>query len=219
MTFADEDLLPVSALQHLVFCERQCALIHIEREWDENQRTAEGRTLHERVDEGYSEYRRGLKQFAGLKVRSLELGLYGRLDMLEVVKVSDQPESANFLDLSGTWELHPVEFKRGKPKKHDADRVQVCAQALCLEEMTGGTIESGSLFYGEIRRREEVAFTATLRAQTHGLITRLHELIEKGVLPPPMYKRHCHACSLKETCQPQVVRGSATNSYRKELFE
>mgnify|MGYP000204831959 CR=1 FL=1 len=218
MTFADDDLLPISALQHLVFCERQCALIHVEREWDENQRTEEGRTLHERVDEGYSEYRRGLKQFAGVKVRHLALGLYGRLDMLEVVKLSERPAPKNFIGLSGTWELHPVEFKRGKPKKHDADRVQVCAQALCLEEMTGGRIESGSLFYGEIRRREDVLFSASLRSRTQALATRLHDLIAKRLLPPPVYKRHCHSCSLQNVCQPKLVCGSITEAYRKELF-
>src|SRR5664280_2221768 len=141
----DEDLIPLSALQHLAFCERQCALIHVEREWEENRLTAEGRTLHERVDEGYREYRRGLRQFSGVHVRNLRLGIYGQLDVVELVKTAEEPDNAVFLRLTGQWELHPVEFKRGKPKKHDADRVQVCAQALCLEEMTGSSIQSGSL--------------------------------------------------------------------------
>ena len=214
----DEDLLPISALQHLVFCERQCALIHVEREWEENQRTAEGRTLHERVDEGYKEYRRGLKQFSGVYVRSLELNLFGRLDVLEVVKVADTPDTTNFLGLTGQWDLHPVEFKRGKTKKHDADRIQVCAQALCLEEMTGSRIATASLFYGEVRRREEVPLTATLRDRTINAARRLEQVVSAHQLPPPIYKRHCHACSLIGVCQPKQASGALTAAYRKELF-
>jgi CRISPR-associated exonuclease Cas4 len=215
----DEDLIPLSALQHLAFCERQCALIHVEREWEENRLTAEGRTLHERVDEGYREYRRGLRQFSGVHVRNLRLGIYGQLDVVEVVKTEEEPDNATFLRLKGQWELHPVEFKRGKPKKHDADRVQVCAQALCLEEMTGSAIQSGSLFYGEIRRREQVEFDASLRAKTEAMATRLRQIIVEQILPAPVYKRHCRACSLVEVCQPRSQNGNKSQAYRKELFE
>ncbi len=219
MVYADDELLPISALQHLVFCERQCALIHVEREWDENQQTAEGRVLHERVDEGYKEYRRGLKQFAGVLARSLIMGLYGRLDVLELIKAEDGPEISGFLGLTGRWQLHPVEFKRGKPKKHDADRVQVCAQAMCLEEMTGTRIPTGSLFYGQTRRREEVEFNASLRETTQRATVRLHQIIDQRLLPEPVFKRHCASCSLQAACQPQHVRGSSTDAYRKALFE
>jgi CRISPR-associated exonuclease Cas4 len=215
----DEDLIPLSALQHLAFCERQCALIHVDREWEENRLTAEGRTLHERVDKGYHEFRRGLRQFSGVHVRSLRLGLYGQLDVVEAVKVADAPDNAGFLQLVGQWELHPVEFKRGKPKPHDADRVQVCAQALCLEDMTRATIKSGSLFYAELRRREQVDFDAPLRARTEALATRLREIIEQHILPLPVYKRHCRACSLSDVCQPRFRNGIKTNAYYKELFE
>ena len=215
----DEDLIPLSALQHLAFCERQCALIHLEREWEENRLTAEGRTLHERVDEGYREFRRGLRQFSGVHVRSLRLGLHGQLDVVEAVKIADEPDNSGFLQLKGLWELHPVEFKRGKPKVHDADRIQVCAQALCLEDMTGAAIRFGSLFYGEIRRREQIEFDANLRTKTETLATRLREIIERQILPQPVHKRHCKACSLLDVCQPRIKNGPKADAYRKELFE
>ncbi len=111
-----------------------------------------------------------------------------------------------------------MEFKRGKPKKHDADRVQVCAQALCLEEMTGSTIQSGSLFYGEIRRREQVDFEPSLRAKTEAMATRLRQIIVEQLLPGPVYKRHCRACSLIEVCQPRSQNGAKAQAYRKELL-
>lgn len=213
----DEDLLPLSALQHLVFCERQCALIHMDREWAENQKTAEGQTLHQKVDEGYRQYRRGLKQYAGIHVRSLALGIQGRLDMLELLSNGAGPENAAFLGLKGNWRMHPVEFKRGRPKRHDADRVQLCAQAICLEEMTGFRVEDGSLFYGEVRRREEVALTEELRTKTHDVARRLRILLSQDKLPPPVFKRHCSSCSLLEICQPRTTT-VLTDAYRKELL-
>lgn len=171
MPFRDEDLNPISALQHMAFCPRQAALIHLDQVWEENLRTAEGRTLHERVDEGYREFRKGLRQFSGVRVQSLKLGLYGRLDVVEVEKVSDTPDTALFLGLSGNWKISPVEFKRGEPKESDCDRIQLCAQALCLEEMTGTTIPEGSIFYGKIRRRDEVVLDEQLRERTLQMIS------------------------------------------------
>lgn len=219
MRYSDEDLLPISALQHLAFCERQCALIHVEREWEENQQTAEGKILHERVDEGYREYRRGTKQFSGVHVRSLELGIYGRLDVLELTRVADEPDTCAFLGIKGHWQLAPVEFKRGRPKLHAADRVQVCAQVLCIEEMTSTTVTEAHLFYAQVRRRTAVAIDEQLRAQTVKSIRRLREIVELKLLPPPVYKKHCKACSLMGVCQPRWVTGSQTTDYRKELFD
>lgn len=214
----EDDLLPISALQHLAFCERQCALIHVERQWAENERTAEGRVLHESVDEGYRAYRRGTKQFAGVHVENRRLRIAGRLDVLELVKTSEAPDNCAAWGIKGSWELHPVEFKRGKPKDHDADRVQLCAQGLCLEEMTGREIVSGSLFYGQIRRRDEVPFDTPLRARVEGLVERLHQIVSQRLLPAPVWKRHCHACSLLEICQPKATSGAQIEAYRKELF-
>jgi CRISPR-associated exonuclease Cas4 len=215
----DDDLLPLSGLQHLAFCPRQCALIHVEREWEENRRTEEGRTLHERVDAGYREFRQGLRQFSGVRVQSLRLGLQGRLDVVEVVKVSEEGSNAVYLGLRGTWTLHPVEFKRGKPKEHDADRVQLCAQAMCLEEMTGATIPLGSLFYGQVRRRERVDLDEGLRDRVVLLAAQFREMVSKRILPPPSYGKHCRACSLVNICEPQVRDGPKATAYRKELLE
>jgi CRISPR-associated exonuclease Cas4 len=218
MGYSDEDLLPISALQHLAFCERQCALIHVEREWAENDRTAEGKVVHERVDEGYRAYRKGLKQFAGVQVCSRSLGISGKLDMLELTQVEGDPDNCTFLHLKGYWQIQPVEFKRGKPKKNDIDRVQVCAQALCLEEMTGTQVERGSIFYAQLRRRTEVDLDDVLRRRTLSLIHRLREVVEGVELPPPVLKRHCQSCSLQQICQPSISSGAKTAAYRRELF-
>jgi CRISPR-associated exonuclease Cas4 len=157
MPFAESDLLPVSALQHLLFCERQCGLDHLEQQWEENRLTTLGRLEHERVDAGYREFRRGRRQISGLRIRSLELGLYGQLDVLELDLIDkNATDNAIAFGLKGKWSFYPVEFKHGAPKEGDCDRVQLCAQALCLEEMLKVDIGEASLFYQKIRRREEV---------------------------------------------------------------
>ena len=134
--FTEDNLLPISALQHLLFCERQCALIHLERAWQENRLTAEGRIMHERVHEGGDETRRDVRIVRGLRLRSLALGLVGIADVVEFHRAADGvavPESA------GTWRPFPVEYKRGRPKSEPWDAVQLCAQALCLEEKSDKT--------------------------------------------------------------------------------
>ena len=154
----DEDqLLPISALQHLLFCPRQCVLIHIEQAWVENRLTAEGRIGHEKVDKGGAETRAGRKTVFGLPLRSLRLGLVGKADVVEFERDGD-----------GNWIPFPVEHKHGRPKQKDCDRVQLCAQALCLEEMTGISVPEGALFYGKTRRREDVAFDDEIEAAYGG---------------------------------------------------
>jgi CRISPR-associated exonuclease Cas4 len=218
VSIADEDLHPISALQHMAFCPRQAGLIHLEQVWEENQRTAEGRTLHERVDEGYREFRRGLRQFSGVRVQSQVLGLYGRLDVVEVEKVADAPDTAVFLDLVGDWRIRPVEFKRGEPKEDDCDRVQLCAQALCLEEMTKSRIPEGSIFYGKIRRRDEVVFDDGLRDRTLQMISEFDKIMKSRHLPPAVWKKGCRACSLIGICQPKSTEPTKLNAYRRELL-
>ena len=214
----DEDLHPISALQHMAFCPRQAALIHLDQVWEENQRTAEGRTLHERVDEGYREFRKGLRQFSGVRVQSLTLGLYGKLDVVEVERVADAPDTAVFLGLSGDWKIRPVEFKRGEPKAEDCDRIQLCAQALCLEEMTGASIPDGSIFYGKIRRRDEVAFDAELRQQTREIILAFDDMMRMRRLPPAKWMKGCRACSLIGICQPKSAEPAKVAVYQQELL-
>ncbi|HMO50374.1 MAG TPA: CRISPR-associated protein Cas4 [Kiritimatiellia bacterium] len=189
--YDEADLLPLSALQHLMFCERQCALIHIEQAWEENRLTAEGRVMHERAHDGGSESRGGVRIARGLRIRSLRLGLIGQADVVEFPK--DGPP-------------FPVEYKRGKPKAHRADEVQLCAQAMCLEEMLETPVPCGALFYGQTRRRTDVAFDDALRGLTENAAARLHRLIAGGKTPAPVYeKKKCTACSLKAVCLPEAT--------------
>ncbi len=192
MPFAEDQLLPISALQHLIFCERQCALIHIEQVWSDNEFTAEGNILHERTHDGPDESRPGVRITRGLPVRSFELGLSGQCDVVE------------FHEESG--DVFLIEYKRGKPKSHEADRVQLCAQALCLEEMLRCRIESGALFYGQRRRRTDVSFDEALRQVTRNSASRLRVLISSGITPPAVREKKCETCSLLSICLPDALR-------------
>lgn len=205
----EDQLLPLSALQHLLFCERQCALIHIEQMWDENRFTAEGRILHERVHAGGDESRRDVRIARGLRLRSLRLGLVGQADVVEFHRAAGAKENSSgvvrLTGAQGWWRPFPVEYKRGRPKVHDADRVQLCAQANCLEEMLDTTIQTGALFYGEPRRREDVDFSPELRTLTVKTAERLHLLLQTGRTPPGVSDRRCRLCSLAELCHPGIV--------------
>jgi len=192
--YTEDDLLPLSALQHLIFCERQCALIHIEQAWAENLFTAEGRIMHERVHEEGSESRGAIRIERGVPLRSLRLGLIGKADVVEFHRQTD-----------GSWLPFPVEYKRGKPKKDDSDRVQLCAQALCLEEMLKVFVPDGALFYGKTRRRLDFALDGTLRKLTEETAMCLHELVTSEHTPKPVYTKKCDTCSLAGMCLPKTV--------------
>lgn len=217
--FAEDDLLPISALQHLLFCERQCALIHVERLWAENPLTVEGRHLHERVDEEPGESRRDLRITRSLLVRNLRLGLTGRADVVELRRLPADaaPDGAVLPSLPGRWQPFPVEYKRGRPKQHRADEVQLCAQALCLEEMLGARIPAGALFYGQTRRRCEIPFDAQLRELTEATALRLHRLVGSGVTPPPVREPKCDQCSLLAICMPAAPTRSARDYVERSL--
>lgn len=203
----EEILHPLSALQHLAFCPRQCALIHGQGEWSENRLTAEGRLLHERVDEPEEELRGGLRICRAVPLVSRRLGLSGRADVVEFHAVPDAP-----------WQPVPVEYKRGRPKSHDADRVQLCAQALCLEEMLGQPVPEGALFYGQPRRRERVVFDTALRAMTEALAADLRALLAAGGLPPPLdHDPRCRSCSLVGICRPAEAGRSASRWLNRAL--
>lgn len=197
--YAEDSLVPLSALQHFVVCPRQCALIHLERAWLENARTAEGRALHERVDRGGNETRAGIRRVCGVPLRSLVLGVAGRAD---VVEFRTDPKG-------GPDRPYPVEHKRGKPKRGDEDRVQLCAQAICLEEMTGVAVPKGALFYGEKRRRVEVVFDKALRTRVKAVAESVHALFRTGVTPPPPDQAPCAGCSLRPLCRPEAMKGQA----------
>lgn len=197
------DPVPLSALQHLLYCERQCALIHVERIWVENRYTAEGRLLHERSDAGGTEVRGDLRIARGLGLRSDRLGLVGRADVVEFHRVADgSGQGVALPGVEGRWRPVPVEYKRGRPKGRSFDNVQLCAQALCLEEMLGVEVPTGALFYGKTRRRTDVRFDRELREETEGAARRVHELIAAGRVPPPPADERCERCSLLDACMP-----------------
>lgn len=228
--FIEENLLPISALQHLVFCERQWALIHLEGIWEENRLTMEGRFLHERVDSSETEVRGDLRIARGLRLCSLRLGLIGRADVVEFhrlppdsgdLSTEEEISSGAKLDgIEGFWKLLPVEYKRGKQKEDRSDEVQLCAQALCLEEMLNVEILSGALFYGRPQRRYEVLLDESLRQQTEGLAGRLHELSRLGETPSARYEKKCRNCSLLSFCLPKVTGDRQTaGKYLSTLFQ
>ncbi len=192
--YNEDDLVMISALQHFLFCPRQCALIHIEQLWRENRLTAEGRILHERVHNAGSESRRKVRVEFDMPIRSLALGLIGRADVVEFHLQDD-----------GLWQAYPVEYKRGRPKKDDSDRVQLCAQALCIEEMQGLDVPAGALYYGRKNRRHEVLFDHRLRQKTRETATALHQLLAEGHTPAPVYSRRCDRCSFVDLCLPNIV--------------
>jgi len=215
--FTEDDLLPLSGLQHLLFCERQCALMHVEGLWRENRLTVEGRHLHERVHSREDETRSGVRIVRSLALRSLRLGLRGVAD---VVEFHPDPAGAPLPCAPGRWRPFPVEYKRGREKRHDADRVQLCAQALCLEEMLHTSVPAGALFYGRPRRRATVTFGPALRETTTRAAMRLHDLVNSGITPPPRAAPKCRNCSLREYCLPRAgARRTASGYLRSALLE
>jgi CRISPR-associated exonuclease Cas4 len=188
-----------------MFCERQWGLIHIEQQWEENRLTVEGRIIHERAHESGSESRPGVRTARGLRLWSLRLGLSGQADVVEFHR---SEAGVSLAGIDGRWLAFPVEYKRGKPKRDACDQVQLCAQALCLEEMFAAGVPAGALFYGEPRRRTEVVFGAELRARTEALARLMHELYASEQTPAPVYEPKCDSCSLIARCMPRLLAKS-----------
>jgi CRISPR-associated exonuclease Cas4 len=198
--YDESDYIMLSALQHYMFCPRQCALIHLEQQWTENRYTAEGQVLHERADSNKSDTQGSVRIVRTLPLCSHSLGLSGQADVVEFHQ-------------DGT--VFPVEYKRGKPKKDRCDEVQLCAQALCLEEMLNVKISEGALFYGQKRRRKIIKIDAELRQLTESVAQRVHELFKNGITPLAEYSKKCDQCSLLQTCMPKSCDGN--HSVRRYL--
>jgi CRISPR-associated exonuclease Cas4 len=206
---AEEEPLPLSALNHLVYCERRCALIHVEGVFEENAYTLEGRLLHESTDVPGYETRAGVRVLRALPLYSRRLRLTGKADIVELIRAVDGSELAC-----------PVDYKRGKRDRWQNDDVQICAQGLCLEEMLGVPVPRGAIFHGGSRRRREVEFTTELRAATEAAARRLHELIRSRRVPPASLMPKCEGCSLKSVCMPELFHRSETvRAARRSLFE
>jgi len=208
--YADDDLLALSGVQHFAFCERQWALIHVEKQWIENVKTAEGRVMHDRthnadITETYDNSIITRSMF----LTSRKLGIFGQADVVEFWLVSKEAGGVEIPEHDGYWMPKPVEYKRGKPKPDDRDEVQLCAQALCLEEMLQVHIENGCMYYGETRRRTQVPFDESLRKHVVELCARMHEIFNQGITPKACYDQKCEQCSLLPICLPKLASKKA----------
>lgn len=217
MNRPEEDWLQLSGLQHFTFCRRQWALIHIENQWAENFRTADGHLMHERVhDQEFRESRGDRLTVRGLAIRSAQLGISGQCDAVEFYR---DPDGIPLRDREGLWQPYPVEYKRGKPKEDNADELQLCAQAMCLEEMLCCTVPEGALYYGEPRRRTVVRFTIELRQQVRDSLTEMHQLYQRRYTPKVKPSKACNACSLKDLCLPKLMSRKKVADYLSAAME
>ena len=208
---SERGILMLSGLQHFAYCRRQWALIHVEQQWQENLHTAEGQVFHRRAhDEEQTEVRGDTIIVRGMRVQSERLGISGICDVVEFTR---SPDGIALAGREGRYQVHPVEYKKGAPKEHQADELQLCAQAMCLEEMLLCRIDEGSLFYGEPRRRTRVTFSPELRAQAEQMRGEMHQLDERGHTPRVKRHKGCSACSLKEICLPGMDRVPAASAY------
>lgn len=215
--YASDELLALSGIQHFSFCRRQWALIHIERQWHENALTAEGKIMHQRTDNPFeTEVRGGLVTARAMPVASYRLGLYGVCD---VVEFTPSPDGVNLHGRAGLYQPRPVEYKRGKEKEDDCDIAQLCAQALCLEEMLPVTIPTGYLYYGETRRRVQVAFTAELRGLVERMAAEMHDYFSRGHTPKVKTSKACRSCSLADLCLPKLQTRLAASRYIQQRID
>lgn len=200
--YPEDNLLPISALQHFLFCPRRCALVHLEQMWQENVFTAEGQNLHQKTHTADTENRPGLRIVRGLRIHSFRLGLIGQADVVEFYQAQTGVPLAG---AEGLWQPFPVEYKRGIQKIRREYEIQLCAQAMCMEEMMQVEISQGALFYGKSRRRMEVPLTSELRCQTEEAARGLHDLIDSGITPSAQYEKKCDSCSLYSRCLPKTT--------------
>lgn len=217
MIYAEEDFLQLSGLQHFKFCRRQWALIHIENQWSENYRTTDGKILHENAhNRDFSESRGDVLITRDMRVFSPTLGVSGACDVLEFHRRS---VGIPLKGKEGVWQPYPVEYKRGRPKEDTADTLQLCCQAMCLEEMLCCEIREGALYYGETRRRQRILFTQEVRQEVQTLLAEMHALYDRGWTPKVKPTKACNACSLKELCLPKLMRKRSVAAYLRQNLE
>ncbi len=209
--YTEENYLMLSGIQHFAFCRRQWALIHIEQQWEENYRTTAGELMHKKAhDEGAFEKRGELLIIRGLRIASHELGFSGQCDVVEFHQSED---GITLFGYDGRWNPIPIEYKNGSPKENNADAFQLCAQAICLEEMFQTKIPQGFLYYGETRRRSHVEFTDSLRDDVRKISMEMHELFQRGYTPKVRYTKQCKACSLENLCVPKLQKAGSVKEY------
>ena len=217
MVYKEEEYLQLSGLQHFSFCRRQWALIHIEQQWAENVRTMDGRILHEKAHDGSQREKRGdMLITRDMSIHSAALGISGSCDVVEFRRGSSGVSLPGY---DGLWMPYPVEYKRGSPKVSDADRLQLCAQAMCLEEMLCCDIPEGALFYGETRRRELIFLDETLRTQVRSMLSEMHDLYRRSHTPSVRPTKSCNACSLRDLCLPKLSKKRSVTEYLRKSME
>lgn len=216
MIFEEDDCLPLSGIQNIAFCPRQFALIYVERVWADNVLTFEGREMHQRAhDPFYFEARGTTLVSRGVPLLARSLGLYGVADVVEFHACSEG--GVTLEGRGGQWRPFPVEYKSGRAKPDERDIVQVCAQAICLEEMLGVEVPKGALFYGKPRKRQSVDFNRQIRDRVVTLAAKMHEIYSSGHMPPPTRTRACNSCSLKDMCLPKVTGGNNAGKYMQSV--
>ena len=217
MEYKEDEFLQLSGLQHFKFCRRRWALIHIENQWAENYRTIDGAIMHQNAhDTEFRESRGDRIITRGVSVYSSRLGVSGQCDVLEYNRGNvGIPLSGK----EGLWQPYPVEYKRESPREDTGDTLQLCGQAMCLEEMLCCDIPEGALFYGETRRRERVQFTPELRGQVRELLDEMHQLYRRGYTPKVKPTKSCNACSMKELCLPRLMKTRSVSAYLKSAME
>jgi CRISPR-associated exonuclease Cas4 len=217
MAFNEEDYLQLSGLQHFLFCRRQWALIHLEQQWAENYRTTDGELMHKRAHDAQQRERRGdVLTVRGMSIHSARLGLSGQCDVVEFRRC---PDGVPISGEQGLWLPYPVEYKRGRSKPGIEDEAQLCAQAMCLEEMLCCDIPEGALFYGETRRRQTVTFTPQLRSSVEQAAVEMHQLYRRGSTPKAKKRKGCSACSLKDLCLPKLMQKTSVSTYLRQGLE
>lgn len=216
MGYDEEEYLMLSGLQHFAFCRRQWALIHVEQEWEENVLTVEGNYLHEKADDPFIREKRGNTiHVRALPVHSSELGINGVCDMVEFIR---EDYGITLAGEQGTYVVKPVEYKRGKPKKHDADVLQLAAQAICLEEMLGTLIEEAALYYHEIKRRETITLTDEIKQRVRDMVSEMHKYYARSYTPKVKTGKHCSQCSLRHKCLPEMLEREKVSAYMKRML-
>ena len=217
MEYTEDDFLMISGIQHFKFCRRQWALIHIEQQWAENQHTVIGELMHKKVHDPYlREKRKGIIIARALPVSSRKMGISGECDVVEFHKCED---GVKLYGHRGLYPIYPVEYKKGKPKITDEDRLQLAAQAMCLEEMFCTEIPKGAIFYGDTRRRESVEITKELKEEVQSMFQEMHEYYRRKYTPKVKNSKKCRSCSLKEICLPKLGRSLSVKSYISQMLK
>lgn len=217
MEYSEDDYLMISGIQHFRFCRRQWALIHIEQQWEDNAHTVTGELMHKKVHDPFLlEKRKDVILARGLPVASRKLGMSGECDLIEFHKCED---GIKLQGHRGLYSIYPVEYKKGRPKLSEEDKLQLTAQVMCLEEMFSTHIWEGSIFYGETRMREGVEITEELRMEVKKILQEMHDYYTKKYTPKVKYSKSCNACSLKEICLPKLGKTTSVQSYIMRMLK